>query len=237
MAIRVVICDSASMTRTGLGRVLDDEPGIEVVDAVGNSSAAVEAVRRLQPDVVLLDDPLDHCDGVPTIQRLVRGPANPARPLAVIVLSSQDRDDTVIEAFRAGARGFLLKRDSADDLIYAVRRVATGGAILAPSIVSRLVWQLGELHVPARDSPSLSALTQREKEVLRLLSAGLSNAEIAATLYVGEATVKSHVSRLLGKLGLRDRVQAAALAHHNGIGLGPGCSPDGGWGLGSMPGS
>jgi DNA-binding NarL/FixJ family response regulator len=225
MVVRVLICDAASMTRTGLRRVLDDETGIEVVGEAGDGQEAVEAVRRLCPDVVLLDTAVERTEGLETTQQVRDPGVSSASPPGVIVLSNHDRDDTVIAAFRAGARGFLLKRDSADDLIYAVKKVADGGAILAPSVVCRLVGQLTQLHYPGNgDTTSLSVLTQREREVLRLLSSGLSNAEIARTLHVGEATVKSHVSRLLSKLGLRDRVQAAALAHHSGLVLRPGAS-------------
>lgn len=214
MTIRILICGRASITRSALHLLLDSTDGIEVVGEVATGGDFLRLMRREQPEVVLLEMTPQQIDDIERAQQLVQHALYPAA--GVIVLSDHASYEAAVALFRAGARGFLLKNDEVDDLLYGVRKVASGGSVLAPAMLSRVIDQLSALH-PADDVDPLSALTDREREVLRLLASGLSNAEIADSLWVREATVKSHVSRMLGKLGLRDRVQATALAHRSGM--------------------
>ncbi len=210
--IRVVIVDDQDMVRTGLRMVLEAEPGVEVVGEAGDGEAAVRAIARLQPDVVLMDVRMPGTDGLEATRRVVA--EHPA--VAVIVLTTFDLDDYVYGALRAGASGFLLKAAPADDLVAAVRVVADGGALIAPSVTKRLIAEFAarpDAQAPRR----LEGLTEREAEVLELVARGQSNAEIAQGLFLGESTVKTHVSRLLMKLGLRDRVQLVVAAYESGL--------------------
>ena len=209
---RVVIVDDQEMVRTGLGMVLESEPDLEVVGGAGDGEQAVRVVARERPDVVLMDVRMPGTDGIEATRRITE--AHPE--VAVIMLTTFDVDEYVYGALRAGASGFLLKDAPADDLVAAIRVVASGEALLAPSITKRLIAEFAarrETTTPL----GLDSLTEREAEVLRLVARGMTNAEIAAELYLGETTVKTHVSRLLTKLGLRDRVQLVVAAYESGL--------------------
>jgi DNA-binding NarL/FixJ family response regulator len=212
--IRVLIADDQALVRGGFHSMLAGQPDIEVVGESEDGQQAVEAVGRLQPDVVLMDIRMPGIDGIEATRRIVaRG-----LPTRVLVLTTFDVDDYVYEAMKAGASGFLLKTAPPRQLAEAVRTVAAGDALLAPSVTRRLVEQFVRRPPPgAAVPPGLEELTDRELDVLKLLAQALSNAEIAARLVVSEATVKSHVNRILSKLNLRDRAQAIVLAYETGL--------------------
>ncbi|MFF4187317.1 response regulator [Streptomyces sp. NPDC001691] len=212
MTIRVVVADDQELVRSGFALILDVQPDIEVVAEVGDGAQAVEAVRRLAPDVALLDIRMPRLDGIEACRAI-----SAAGSCRTVMLTTFDADEYVYEALHAGASGFLLKDVRRDDLVHAVRVVAAGDALLAPSVARRLVAEYTAR--PAAPSPSsrLEALTARERETLLLLGRGLSNAEIAAELTVSEHTVKTHVGNVLAKLGLRDRVQAVICAYETGL--------------------
>ena len=205
--LRVVIADDQPMMRAGFKAVLEATGTIEVVAEASNGLEAVEAAQRHAPDVVLMDIRMPELDGIEATRRLPRQ--------RVLILTTFGLDQYIIEALRAGASGFLLKDAPTADVVEAVRAVAAGDAVLSPGITRQLLDQVARrLPAPVSQAPEeLTQLTEREREVLRMLAAGLTNAEIAAALVVSEATVKSHVSNLLGKLGLRDRVQAVIYAY------------------------
>jgi DNA-binding NarL/FixJ family response regulator len=212
--IRVAIADDQALVRGGFRSILDGQPDIEVVGEAGDGAEAVEAAVRLAPDVILMDVRMPGTDGLEATRRIA------ARGLAtrVLVLTTFDVDEYVYEAMKAGASGFLLKTAPPRQLAEAVRTVAAGDEILAPSVTRRLVEQFVRRPPPGTGVPArLADLTERELDVLRLVARAQSNAEIAAELFVTEATVKSHVNRLLGKLGLRDRTQAIVLAYETGL--------------------
>jgi len=216
MTIRVLLCDDQALVRSGFRMILEARPDLQVVGEAEDGAQAVRLARQTHPDVILMDVRMPHLDGVEATRQIVAA-GSPAR---ILVLTTYDLDDYVYAAIRAGASGFLLKDVQPDQLAEAIRVIAAGDALLAPSVTRRLLGQFARtLPGPrARASPaSLPALTERETEVLRLLAAGLSNAELAGRLYISEATVKSHVSSLLRKLGLRDRVQAVILAYDTGL--------------------
>ena len=216
--IRVVVVDDQALVRTGFRMILDAEPDLEVVGEAGDGLEAIERYRQTRPDVVLMDVRMPHMDGVEATRHLAGpGVADPAK---VLVLTTFDLDEHVYDALRAGASGFLLKDVPPEELVAAVRVVAGGDALLAPSITRRLIADFARRPAAPQETagtPALDALTDREREVLVLMAKGLSNAEIAGTLYLGETTVKTHVGRVLMKLGLRDRVQAVVLAYETGI--------------------
>jgi DNA-binding NarL/FixJ family response regulator len=212
--IRVIIADDQALVRGGFHSILAGQDDIEVVGEAADGNETVELVERLQPDVVLMDIRMPGIDGLEATRRIV------ARGIAtrVLVLTTFDVDDYVYEAMKAGASGFLLKTAPPRQLADAVRTVAAGDALLAPSITRRLVEQFVRRPPPgATVPPALEELTERERDVLRRLARALSNAEIAAELVVSEATVKSHVNRILTKLNLRDRAQAIVLAYETGL--------------------
>jgi DNA-binding NarL/FixJ family response regulator len=212
--IRVLIADDQALVRGGFQAILAGHEDIDVVGEAEDGVAAVELVERLQPDVVLMDIRMPGIDGIEATRRI----AARSSPTRVLVLTTFDVDDYVYEAMKAGASGFLLKTAPPRQLADAVRTIAAGDALLAPAITRRLVEQFVRRPPPgARVPPGLEELTDRELDVLRLLARAQSNAEIAAELVVSEATVKSHVNRILGKLGLRDRAQAIVLAYESGL--------------------
>jgi len=215
-AIRVLIADDQMMVRQGFTVLLNVEPDIEVVGQAVNGIDAIAKVAELDPDVVLMDIRMPELGGIETTRRIT-APAGAS--VKVLVLTTFDLDEYVYEALRAGASGFLLKDASAAELAQAVRVVAAGDALLAPNITKRLIAEFartsGATRAPLRDR--VADLTERETEVLTLIAQGLSNAEIAAQLFVAEQTVKTHVSRILTKLNLRDRTQAAVFAYETGL--------------------
>ena len=210
MTLRVVLADDQALVRSGFRMILDAEADIEVVGEAGNGDEAASLVQALEPDVVLMDVRMPEVDGIEGTRRIVASGSD-AR---VVVLTTYDADDYVFAALRAGASGFLLKDVRPLELIEAIRVVARGDALLAPTVTRRLLDRLTD-SLPETETPpiDLGELTERELEVLRLVALGLSNAEIAARLVVTEATVKTHVSSVLRKLRLRDRVQAVVLAY------------------------
>ena len=214
MTIRVVLVDDEAMVRVGLRMVLTAEPDVEVVGEAAAGAEAVDAVLAGEPDVVLMDVRMPHVDGLEGARRVLA-----ARPeTRVVILTTFDEDEHVAAALRAGVSGFLLKVSPPEHLVAAVRTVAGGGGLLDPAVTLRVIESFAATPATPREQGRLLAeLTEREREVLRLVARGLSNAEIAARLYLGEATVKTHVSRVLGKLGVRDRVQAVALAYEGGL--------------------
>ena len=215
MTIRVVIVDDQPLLRAGFRMILEAEPDIEVVGEAPDGAAAVEATARLAPDIVLMDIRMPIMDGVEATRRLA-GPGV-EHPTKVVVLTTFDLDEYIVEALRNGASGFLLKDVPPEQLVDAIRVVADGGALLAPSVTRRLLDTFAHRLPRGARASGLADLTERELEVLRHVAAGRSNAEIADELVVGETTVKTHVSRVLMKLDLRDRVQAVVFAYENGV--------------------
>jgi DNA-binding NarL/FixJ family response regulator len=210
----VVIADDQALVRGGFRMILDAKDDMEVLGEAGDGAEAVELVARLRPDVVLMDVRMPGMDGIEATRRIVAS-GSPAR---IVMLTTYDVDEYVFAALRAGASGFMLKDVRPPDLVEAIRIVARGDALLAPSVTRRLLDRFaGQLPEPAAALPDLGELTERELEVLRFVALALSNAEIAARLHLTEATVKTHVSSVLRKLGLRDRVQAVVLAYDVGL--------------------
>ncbi|WP_291052937.1 response regulator transcription factor [Herbiconiux sp.] len=242
-SIRVVLADDQDLVRVGLRIILESEDGIEVVGEAATGRQAIELVTRLAPDVVCMDVQMPELDGLAATRELIAAGVD----TGILVLTTFDRDDYLFEALSAGASGFVLKNSSPEDLVAAVQVVARGDALLSPDVTRRVIERFvasgagsgasgtpGSLESPGPGasgagpgsagngshraaSAALDDLTEREREVLQLLAAGRSNAEIAAELYVGEATVKTHVSKILQKLGLRDRIQAVVFAYENGV--------------------
>lgn len=235
--IRVVLVDDQEMVRAGFRIILETQPDLTVVGEAADGERAVEVVRRLRPDVVCMDVQMPGVDGLEAARRMT---ADREIGAAVLMLTTFDREDYLFEALSAGASGFLLKNASPERLIEAVRVVARGDALLSPEVTRRVIERaataatgasaghaqvdaLGDARADAPTDPvacpcpALDALTQRELEVLHLIAEGLSNAEIAGRLYLGEATVKTHVSKILMKLELRDRVHAVVFAYENGV--------------------
>jgi len=217
MTIRVLLVDDQPLLRTGFRMILSAEPDLTIVGEAAEGASAIEAARRLKPDVVLMDIRMPGMDGIQATRALA-GPGV-EDPIKVLILTTFGLDEYVVEALRAGASGFLLKDAPPEDLVEAIKIVAAGDALLAPSITRRLLDHVATRLPPATDAtiPALAELTDREMEVLKLVARGLSNAEIAAKLVVSETTVKTHVSRVLAKLEIRDRVQAVILAYETGL--------------------
>ncbi len=215
MAIRVLLADDQAMVRAGFTMILGADPEIEVVGEAENGRQAVSAVGRLWPDVVVMDVQMPGLDGIAATREILAAPGTPPR---VLVVTTFDVDDYVYEALRAGASGFLLKNAPPEELVHAVRVLAAGDALLAPAVTQRVIARFAERSdPPPRVVAALDELTDREREVFTLVARGLSNAEIAGRLFVSHGTVKTHVARILMKLGLRDRVQAVVLAYEAGI--------------------
>jgi len=212
MTIRVLVVDDQSMVRAGLRMLLADEPDIEVVAEAGNGRDAIAQVARFHPDIVLMDIRMPVLDGLEASRRILADDDS----VRVLVLTTFDLDEYVYEALRAGASGFVLKDDPPEQLIAAVRTIAAGEALLSPTVTRRVIQQFTRLH---RQAPpkAVHSLTSRELDVFRLITQGLSNAEIGQQLFISDTTVKTHVTRLLQKLGLRDRAQAIVLAYQTGL--------------------
>lgn len=216
--IRVLLADDQSLVRAGFRMILKAEPGIAVVGEAGDGNEAVALARELQPNVVLMDIRMPVLDGIEATRRVVVDDSSPR----VLVLTTFDLDEFVYGALRAGASGFLLKDAPEDQLLSAIRVIAAGGSLFAPSVTRRLIEEFARRD-PGPAPPALEHLTTREADVLRLVARGLSNAEIAAELVVSEHTVKTHVAHVLRKLDLRDRTQAVVVAYESGL-VRPGAS-------------
>jgi DNA-binding NarL/FixJ family response regulator len=214
MSIRVMLADDQSMVRAGFRMILECESDIEVVGEAANGEQATASARRLRPDVVLMDIQMPGEDGLRATRRILETDGLTCR---VVILTTFERDDYVFEALQSGASGFLLKNAPPEELVHAVRVVAAGDALLAPSVTRRIIEQFARRPLTPEVGGRLQSLTQREREVLVMLARGHSNAELAAELFVSEGTIKTHVSSLLTKLELRDRVQAVVLAYESGL--------------------
>jgi DNA-binding NarL/FixJ family response regulator len=215
VSISVLIVDDQALVRTGFRMILEAEADLEVVGEAADGLLAIDEARRLRPDVILMDVRMPELDGIEATRRLLENGGSDAR---VVMLTTFDMDEYVYDALRAGASGFLLKDVPPEHLVDGIRAVANGDALLAPSITRRLVEEFVRSAPPQTKPPAgLDQLTSREHEVLLLIARGMSNAEIAAELYVSETTVKTHVARVLMKLSLRDRVQAVVLAYEAGL--------------------
>ncbi|MFJ1996252.1 response regulator [Streptomyces asiaticus] len=213
--IRVLVCDDQVLVRTGLVTIIDAQPDLEVVGECEDGQTAVDLAGRLHPDVVVMDVRMPVLDGIEAT-RLLAG-AGVRRPVKVLVVTTFNLDTYVYEALRAGASGFLLKDAPPSQLLHGIRTVATGAALLDPDVTRQLVGRYAARIRPPEGAPDDIPLTPRELEVLRLIANGLSNSEIAATLVISQETVKTFVSRILTKLGLRDRVQAVVYAYRQGL--------------------
>jgi DNA-binding NarL/FixJ family response regulator len=212
MSIRVLVADDQSMVRAGFRLLLSGEPDIEVVAEAVNGRDAVDKAARFDPTVVLMDIRMPELDGLEATRRILD--ADPAA--RILILTTFDLDEYVYEALSAGASGFVLKDDPPEQLIAAIRTVAAGDALLSPGVTKRVIRQFARVARPAPPD-ELEELTAREREVFLLLARGLSNAEIGQELYITDTTVKTHITHVLSKLGLRDRVQAVVLAHRCGL--------------------
>jgi DNA-binding NarL/FixJ family response regulator len=220
VSIGVLLADDQAMVRAGFRMILESDPDISVLGEAANGEQAVDSTRRLRPDVVLMDIQMPDVDGLQATRRITDDGELRSR---VLILTTFERDEYVFGALQAGASGFLLKNAPPEQLLHAVRVVAAGDALLAPSVTRRIIEQFAHQPVKPALVTQLQSLTQREREVLTLLAHGKSNAELAADLFVSEGTIKTHVSSLLAKLGLRDRVQAVVLAYESGL-VTPGAS-------------
>jgi DNA-binding NarL/FixJ family response regulator len=220
VSIRVLIADDQSLVRAGFRLVLENHADLEVVGEAANGHQAVHSAGRLSPDVVLMDIRMPELDGIAATRQITA-----RHPTRVLVLTTYDLDEYVYDALQAGASGFLLKDTPPAQLADGIRAVAGGEALLAPSVTRRLIEEFARIGSTRRARPAeLDELTARELDVLRLLARGMSNAEIAAALVLSDTTVKTHVAHVLGKLGLRDRVQAVVLAYESGL-VTPGTPP------------
>jgi DNA-binding NarL/FixJ family response regulator len=214
MTIRIMLVDDQALVRAGLKMILESEEDIEVVDEAEDGEQAIALARSARPDVVLMDVQMPRMDGLEATARIVRDPSIASQ---IIILTTFERDDYIYGALRAGASGFLLKNSPPEELVNAVHVVAGGEALLTPSVTRKVIEQFIAQPTQTRNDAELGLLTDRETEILKLLATGKSNAELAAYLFVGEGTIKTHVSNLLSKLGLRDRMQAVIYAYESGL--------------------
>jgi DNA-binding NarL/FixJ family response regulator len=214
MSVRVVLADDQALIRTGFKMILETEDDIEVVGEASDGEQAISMTRSVRPDVVLMDVQMPTMDGLEATGRIVRDANIPSR---IVILTTFERDDYVFEALRAGASGFLLKNAPSEELVHAVRVVAAGDALLAPSVTRKVIEGFVRRPSTRSNEVELDRLTERETEILELLATGKSNSELAAHLFVGEGTIKTHVSSVLTKLGLRDRMQAVIFAYESGL--------------------
>jgi len=224
----VLLVDDQELVRAGFRIILNSEPGLDVVGEAANGTDAIRLARELKPDVICMDVQMPGVDGLQATREIVADPEVEAR---VLMLTTFDRDDYLFEALSAGASGFLLKTASPENLVEAVQVLARGDALLSPSVTRRVIERFGPAATPAVVLPEraeLPDLTERETEVLAQIALGRSNAEIAVELYVGEATVKTHVSNVLTKLGVRDRIQAVVFAYEHGFAVRGGTTPPSG---------
>ncbi len=210
--IRVLLVDDQQLVRAGLRVILESEPGIEVVGEAADGAGGHREAMRLAPDVICMDVQMPGVDGLEATRRIIAAGSTSA----ILILTTFDRDDYLFEALRAGASGFVLKNSSPEKLIEAVQSLAHGDALLSPDVTRRVIERFAGHSTPA-PSPAVDELTPRELEVLELVARGMSNAEVASTLFLGEATVKTHVSKVLQKLSVRDRVEAVVFAYEHGI--------------------
>ena len=213
MTITVLLADDQAMVRAGFRLILESEADITVVGEADDGEHAVELTHQLRPDVVLMDIQMPRMDGLEATRRLTQEPG----ASRIVILTTFEQDDYVFQALRAGASGFLLKNAPPEELVHAVHTIAAGNALLAPSVTRRVIADYTKRPPRPENTAVLDRLTGRESEVLRLIATGMSNAEIAAALFLGEGTIKTHVSHLLAKLDLRDRVQAVVFAYQNGL--------------------
>jgi DNA-binding NarL/FixJ family response regulator len=217
VSVRVLIVDDQALVRAGFRMILESEPDVEIVGEAGDGAEALEAARALSPDVILMDIRMPNLDGLEATRRLLETPGDVPR---VLMLTTFDLDEYVYEALRAGASGFMLKDTPPEQLVEAIHVVARGDALLSPTITRRVIEEFirrPPSTIPVERPAKLAELTARELEVLGFMARGLSNAEIATDLFVSETTVKTHVARILMKLGLRDRVQAVVFAYESGL--------------------
>jgi DNA-binding NarL/FixJ family response regulator len=214
MTISVVLVDDQAMVRAGFRMILEAAGDVDITGEASDGGQAVETTRRLRPDVVLMDIQMPGVDGLEATRRIVREVEILSR---VVILTTFERDDYIFEALRAGASGFLLKNAPPEELVHAVRVVAAGDALLAPSVTRHVIESYARRPTRGGDEAALGRLTDREREVLKLMATGKSNAELATQLYLGEGTVKTHVSNVLAKLGVRDRMQAVVFAYESGL--------------------
>ena len=214
MSIKVLLVDDQAMVRAGIHMILEAETDIRVIGETEDGAKAVVSAHKLKPDVVLMDIQMPLMNGLEATRQITQTPGNTCR---ILILTTFERDDYVFEALRAGASGFILKNAPPEDLIAAVRVVAEGNALLAPSVTRRIINEFAQ-RIPRVDlKAGLTSLTEREIEVMRLIAKGKTNSDIAADLFVGETTVKTHISNLFAKLDLRDRVQAVVYAYESGL--------------------
>ncbi|MDJ0344467.1 response regulator transcription factor [Streptomyces sp. H10-C2] len=213
MTIRVVLADDQELVRTGLSMVIADLPDLTVVGEAGTGAEAVRLARDVRPDVVVMDIRMPGMDGIEATRAITAGCATPR----VLMLTTFDDDDSIYASLRAGASGFLVKDMAVADIIAAIRVVAAGDALIAPSVTRRLIEEFAGRPEPSPSARQIDAVTEREREVLTLVGRGMSNSEIAAHLFIGPATVKTHVARLLTKLDARDRIQLVITAYEAGL--------------------
>jgi len=215
MSIRVLIADDQAMVRAGFRMILEMQDDMQIVGEASDGAETIAAVKKLKPDIVLMDIQMPGMDGLEATRRIVE--MHDEVPTKVLILTTFERDDYIFEALRAGACGFLLKNATPEDLVAGIRVVADGNALLAPSVTRHVIAKFAQRPKPRDYTDSLSKLTSREVDVMKFVARGKTNAEISQELFIGEATVRTHVSNLLSKLDLRDRVQIVAFAYESGI--------------------